>query len=108
MVLMRGSYLVCSCVRAWLGSLSWQCVKSMSWIGSVRGGGAIGVCVWFGAPIMHKFFGRSLAWHWHVMCGHVHLRSQFGIVCWGGICCQGCVDWSVGKTGCICKLVMHG
>ena len=27
------------------------------------GEGAIGVCVWFGDPIMQRMFGLSLAWH---------------------------------------------
>ena len=27
------------------------------------GDGAVGVCVWFGAPIMQRTFGLSLAWH---------------------------------------------
>ena len=44
-----------------------------------------GVCVWCGAPIMHKIYGCSLAWHWHVICGHVHLRRRSGIVCSGGL-----------------------
>ena len=83
-VSMRGSYLVCLCVRAWLGYLLWQHVNSISWVVSV-GEGVICVCVWFGAPIMHKISGRSLAWHWHILCGHVHLRSQSRIVCLGGL-----------------------
>ena len=40
----------------------------------------MGVCVWFGAPIMHKMFGLSLAWHLHCVCRHVHLSIQYGIV----------------------------
>jgi hypothetical protein len=39
----------------------WQYVNSMSRIVSV-GEGDIGVCVWFGAPIMHKMSGLNLAW----------------------------------------------
>ena len=39
------------------------------------GEGDNGVCVWFGASIKHKILGHYLAWHWHVICGHVHLRS---------------------------------
>lgn len=31
MVLISGSYLVCLCVRACSGNLSWQCVNSMNW-----------------------------------------------------------------------------
>ena len=47
-VLISGSYLVCLCVRACPGNLSWQYVNSMSWIVYV-GDGVRGVCVWFGA-----------------------------------------------------------
>jgi hypothetical protein len=32
MVLINGSYLVCLCVRACSGNLSWQYVNSMNWI----------------------------------------------------------------------------
>ena len=32
----------------------------------------MGVGVWFGAPSMHRMSGLSLAWHWHLVCGHVH------------------------------------
>jgi hypothetical protein len=84
MVLINGSYLLCLCVRAWSGNLSWQYVNSMNWIVSLEEG-AIGVCVWFGAPIMHSMSGLSLGWHWHVVCVHVHWRSQSGIVCSGGL-----------------------
>ena len=45
----------------------------------------IGVCVWFRAPIRHRMFGRNLARQWHVVCKHVHLRSQSRIVCLGGL-----------------------
>ena len=31
-ILIRGSYLLCLCVRAWLGNQSWQYVNSMTWI----------------------------------------------------------------------------
>ena len=41
------------------------------------------VCVWFGAPSMHRISGLSLAWHWQVVCGHMQLRSHSGIVCSG-------------------------
>ena len=71
MMLISGSYLVCLCVRAWLGNLSWH---SMNCTMSVRRGD-IGVCVWFEALIMHKMHGLNLAWPWHIVCGHVHLRS---------------------------------
>ena len=73
-VLMSGSYLLCLCARAWSGNLSWQYVNSMSWIVSV-GEGDIGVCVWFKAPIMHRMYGRNLAWHQHIIWEHVHLKS---------------------------------
>jgi hypothetical protein len=49
------------------------------------GDGVIGVCVWFGAPIMHRMYGLSLAWHWQGVCGHVHLSNQSRIVCFGGL-----------------------
>jgi hypothetical protein len=48
------------------------------------GEGDIGVCVWFGTAIMHKMSSLSLAWHWHDVCEHVHLRSQSGNICSGG------------------------
>ena len=50
----------------------------------VVGDGVMGVCVWFGAPIMHRMSDFSLARHWHVVYEHVHLSSQFGIVWSGG------------------------
>jgi hypothetical protein len=43
----------------------------------------MGVCVWLGAPIMHRMFGLSLAWHPHGICWHEHLISHLGIVCSG-------------------------
>ena len=63
MVLVSGSYLVCFCVVAWSGNLSWQYVNSMNWTVCVGEGvmGVMGVCVWFGAPIMHRMSGLSLA-----------------------------------------------
>jgi hypothetical protein len=48
------------------------------------GEGDIGVHVLF-APIMHKMSSLNLAWHWHDVCEHVHLRSQSRIVCSGGL-----------------------
>ena len=48
------------------------------------GDGVIDVCVWLGAPIMHSMSGLSLAWHWHIRFGHVHVRSHFGSVWFGG------------------------
>ena len=48
------------------------------------GDGVIGVCVWLGAPIMHSVSSLSLAWHWHIRCGHVHVRSHYGTcLVWG-------------------------
>ena len=49
------------------------------------GGGVMGVCIWFGAPILHRISGLNLAWHWHVVCVHVQLRSHSGIVCSYGV-----------------------
>jgi hypothetical protein len=34
---------------------------------------------------MHRIFSRSLAWHLHALCGHVHFICQFGIVCSEGL-----------------------
>jgi hypothetical protein len=82
--LMSGSYLVSFCVMACYGNLSWQYVNSMSWT-MVVGDGVMGVCVWFGAPIMYRTPSLSLARHWHGVCEHVHLNSQFGIVWSGGL-----------------------
>ena len=42
--------------------------------------GDIGVCIWFGAPVMHRMSGLSFAWHLHVVCVHVHLSSHFGTI----------------------------
>jgi hypothetical protein len=38
----------------------------------------IGVCIWFGAPIMHRISCLSFALHLHVVCVHVHLSSHYG------------------------------
>ena len=84
MVLINGSYLLRLCQRAWSRNLSWQYVNSMSWIVRLEEGD-IGGCVWCGAPIMHRISGFSLAWHWHVVCVHVHLRSHSGIVWLGDV-----------------------
>ena len=83
MVLISGSYLICLCVRACSRNLSWQYVNSMNWT-VYLGDGVIGVCIWLGAPIMHSMFSLSLAWHWHICCGHVHVRSHSGTVWSGG------------------------
>lgn len=52
-VLMSGSYIMCSSLRAWLGNLSWQYVDAMNWIVIMREG-IIGVRLWVGAPITHR------------------------------------------------------
>ena len=49
------------------------------------GAGGRGVCVWFEALILHRMYGRSLAWHFQDACGHVHLSSHSGIVCSGAL-----------------------
>ena len=73
--LMSMSYLVCFCVMACSGNLSWQYVNSMSCT-VIVGDGVMGVGVWLGAPMMHtRMSGLSLARHWHGVCGHVHLRN---------------------------------
>ena len=67
-------------MRACFGNLSWQYVNSMNytvWAGE----GIRGVEAWFGAPSIQRMSGRSLAWHWHFVCGHVHSRSHSGTVC---------------------------
>ena len=81
-VLISESYFVCFQVSACSGNLSWQYVNFINWIVRV-GEGDMGVCVWLGAPIMHRMSGLSLAWHLHGLCWHKHLISQSGIVCCG-------------------------
>ena len=54
------------------------------WIMSA-GEGDSGVCIWFGAPTMHRISGLNLAWYWHVACAHVHLSSQFETIWSGGL-----------------------
>ena len=44
------------------------------------GEGDIGVCVCFGALSVYKVSGASLAWHWHFVCVHVHLKRHSLIV----------------------------
>ena len=44
------------------------------------GEGDIGVCIWFGALIMHKMSSLNFPWHLHVVCVHVHLRNHFETV----------------------------
>ena len=59
MLLIYGSYLVCLCVRACSGNMSWQYVNSKKCI--VCGGdGNNGVGVWFGAPTMLRMYGLNL------------------------------------------------
>ena len=62
MVVINGSYLLCLCVRAWSGNMSWQYVNSMSWIVTL-GEGVYGCLYLVWAPIMHVISGLSLAWH---------------------------------------------
>ena len=82
--LIRGSYLVCLCVRGWSRSLSWRYVNSISWV-VIAGDGDIGVCVWRGTPIRHDMYGLSLARHQHVVCVHVHFCIQYRVVFSGGL-----------------------
>ena len=44
------------------------------------GDGSRGVDVWVGAPSIFRISGLSLAWHWQLVCEHVHLISHSGIV----------------------------
>jgi hypothetical protein len=60
MALISVSYLLSLCVRAWSGNMSWQYANSINWT-MVVGEGEIGVCAWFGAPIIHRTFDISLA-----------------------------------------------
>ncbi len=75
MALMKGSSLVCFCVMACFGNLSWQYVNSMNFTVYVCEDGK-GMGVWIGAPIMQRMSVLSLAWHWHLVCGHVHSMSH--------------------------------
>ena len=83
MILISGLYLLCLCMRSCSRNLLWQYVNLMNWIVCL-GEGNKDVCVWFGTLMMHNMYGLSLAWHWHILCGHVHLRSHYGIVWFGG------------------------
>ena len=38
-----------------------------------------------GYPIMHRISCLDLAWHWNVVCVHVHLRSHSMMVCLVGV-----------------------
>ena len=84
MFVINGSYLIWFCVKAKSGNLSWQYVNSTSWT-VILGEDIIGVCAWLGVPIMHRTSRLSLAWHWHVVSVHVHLRSYSRIVWSGGV-----------------------
>ena len=77
--LVNGSYLVCFCVMACYGNRLWQYVNSMNCNVYVCEGSK-GMEVWIGAPIMQRMSGLSLAWHWHLVCGHVHSMSHSGTV----------------------------
>ena len=84
MALIKGLYLVCLCVRAWSGYMSWQYVNSISWV-VIEGDGDIDVCVWFGTPIRHSMSSLSLARQQHVVCIHVHLCIHYGVVFLSGL-----------------------
>ena len=80
MLLINGSYLVCLCMRACSGNMSWHYVNSMNCIVCV-GDGNNGVGVWFDAPIMLRMSSLHLAWHWQVVCEHVHFMNHSGTIC---------------------------
>ena len=80
MLLISGSYLVCLCVRACSGTLSWQYVNSINCFVYACDGDR-GVGVWFGVPNMHRIYGFDLAWQWQGVCVHVHFISHSGTVC---------------------------
>ena len=84
-MLISGSYFACFCVKACSGNLSSQYVNSMNCIVYV-GEGSKGIGVWFGTPSIHRIYGLSLAWHWQLVCGHVHSMSHFGIIVLGSCC----------------------
>ena len=77
--LISGLYLDCFCVMACSGNRSWQYVNSMNCTVYVCEGSR-GMEIWFGAPIMQRMSGLSPAWHWHLVCVHVHSMSQSGTV----------------------------
>ena len=45
--------------------------------------GEIGLCIWLGAPSMHRMSGLDLTWHWQGCWGHVDLRSHYGTLGYG-------------------------
>ena len=61
MDVISGSYLVCFCVMACSGNMSWQYVNSMNWT-LVMGDGVTSVCVWFGAPIIGNKLHSTSGW----------------------------------------------
>ena len=42
--------------------------------------GEIGVCVWLGAPSIHRMFGLNLAWHWQGCWGMCILGAILGLL----------------------------
>ena len=59
-VFRSGSYLVCLCLRACYGNLSWQYVNSINFGVCVNGRRLyIGVWLLLGAPIMHRMHNQS-------------------------------------------------
>ena len=87
-----GLCLMCFCVMACSGNLSWQYVNSMNCIVCVSAG-TKGVGAWFGTPSMHRMSGLSLAWHWHFVCVHVHSMSRSGTFCsWPAHRLQECTE----------------
>ena len=44
--------------------------------------GSKGVGVWFGAPSILRISSLNLAWHWQIVCGHVHFMSHYRTVCY--------------------------
>ena len=51
---------MCLCVLACSGNLSWKYVNSMNCTVQFAEGD-IGVCIWLGAPSMHRMSGLNLA-----------------------------------------------
>ena len=70
---------------------------------------------------MHRISGLSLAWHWHVVCGHVHLRDHSNIVCSGGwflrlaalvsvknlVCLLACSVWVMRWSALLCLAILR-
>jgi hypothetical protein len=84
------------------------------------GEGDIGGCVCFGAPITHRMFGLSLAWHWHGFGWQVHWSSHSGIVCSCGwllkchafvsvknlVFLLACSVWVIRWTALLCRAIL--